>query len=102
MLIMFSKLMAHPSLDSSLRSSLHLKTRCRGNKPENGQGEVSDSGKDFHMMVVKRLDLVRRSGRESSSERGACVPFYPYNAETKEHQAKMNEDKLKREILFPM
>lgn len=70
--------MAHPSLDGYVHSSLHFKTRCSGNKqPKNGQGKVFDSEKDFHMILVKRLDLVRRSGRASSSERSASVLFLP-------------------------
>lgn len=88
--------MAHPSLDGYVHSSLHFKTRCSRNKqPKNGQGKVLDSGKDFHMILVKRLDLVRRSGRVNSREHSACVLFYPYNTETKEHQVKMNENKFK-------
>lgn len=88
--------MAHSSLDGYVHSSLHFKTRCSGNKqPKNGQEKVLDRGKDFHMTLVKRFDLVRRSGRVSSSEQSACVLFCPSNAETKEHQVKMNENKFK-------
>lgn len=89
--------MAHPSLNGYVHSSLHFKTRCSGNKqPKNGEGKIfSDSGKDFHMILVKGLDLVRRSGRVSSREHSTCVLFYPYKTETKKQQVKMNENKFK-------
>lgn len=65
--------MAHPSLDGYVHSSLHFKTRCSGNKqPKNGQGKVLHSGKDFHMTLAKRFDLVRRSGRVSSRAQRMC------------------------------
>lgn len=47
------------------------------------------------MILVKGLDLVRRSGRVSCREHSTCVLFYPYKTETKEQQVKMNENKFK-------
>lgn len=50
------------------------------------------------MILVRRLDLVRKSGRVSSREHGTCVLVYPYNTETREHQVKMNENKFKTNL----
>lgn len=50
------------------------------------------------MILVKGLDLVRRSGRMSSREQSTCVLFYPYKTETKKQQVKRNENKFKTNL----